>query len=375
MLTVLIVDDDALFRRVTRRMLRGVSNLECLEASGVEDATALLRERKPTVLLTDLQLGDGAGVDLLEALPGLSLRTLPILMSGVASLRDYQTALRLGAIDVLIKPFRREDLFSALQRALDSATGFRGVVHGLLLTDLLQMFHLARRSLVLEVRGPLFRGEVVFRHGEIVHAAVAEQQGLEALQTLLTLPSGTIHTHPIQVTPQTIDGSFQGVLMDAFREVDEAHRDAPRMISTLPPSELITVPAGAEVVDAPPSLSAPGAAHDGLRAFLRQLDPQLGAALLEDGALRVLLEEGNLEQGAWGPLGRLSSEAMARCGLHWDLLEWISSNVGLAIVRGGNLGGDLLLAQRFSGRLDDRRFRWSARRVERFLHEVESSKG
>lgn len=357
MFSVLIVDDDPLFRRLTRRMLRDAAHIECLEASGVVEATALLRQHKPTVLLTDLQLQDGVGVDLLEALPRLSLETLPILMSGVASLRDYQSALRLGAVDVLTKPFTRDELLVALQRALDSATGFRGVVHGLLLADLLQMLHLASRSLVLEVRGPLYRGEIVFHDGQIIHAEVGSFRGIEALQRLFSLQAGTIHTHPFRPTARTIDAPFQEALMDAFREVDEAQREPPTRLSSAPPP-----------TSAAPSLRD---GNDEILAFLRALDPELGGAWL-DTSPADLLVPGSVPPSRWEPLARAVQALVAPVSLGWHQLLWTSEGRGLALLRPPHQDRILLLAQNFSGKLDDRRFRWNISRMERFLRNQSS---
>lgn len=362
MLKILVVDDDALFRRLILRMLRGVSNVECIEASGVLEASALLKQHRPTILLTDLQMADGGGVDLLETLPGLSANTLPILMSGVASLRDYQSALRLGAVDVLTKPFTKDELFAVLQRALDSGTGFRGMVHGLLLTDLLQMLHLASRSLVLEVRSPLALGEVVFEKGQLIHAQVGSRQGLEALQELVSLRAGTIHTHPFRETQQTITGSFQEVLMDAFREVDESQRDVPTKLSTLPPWSGET-------------LSVSSNPFEGLCTFLRELDPEMGLALLDQGVPQVL-EQGSLPPELWERLGQTAATALARSQISWTQIQWFVGSFGTALLHSASRPEVLLIAQKFGGRLDDRRFRWNISRIERFLREEQAaSKG
>lgn len=347
--SILVVDDDPLFRGLIARMLGGLANVSHLEASGVAEASALLRQHRPTILLTDLQMADGDGVDLLEALPNLSPGTMPLLMSGVASLRDYQSALRLGAVDVLTKPFTKDELLLALRRAVDSSSGFRGLVHGLLLTDLLQMLHLAGRSVILEVRGPHSQGELAFQGGELIHAQVGPRQGLDALQELVALQAGTIHTHPFREAPRTIEGSFQEVLMDAFREVDEAQREALAPLSS-PGGE---APAAAEI-------------HTGLRVFLRELDPGMGLGRRVGDSFEVL-EHGGLPPERWERLAALAAVVLQQAQLHWTQIQWTIGTFGAALVRGGP--DVFLVAQKFGGKLDDRRFRWNIARIERFCGE------
>jgi CheY-like chemotaxis protein len=356
--SILLVDDDSLFRRLVIRMLRGIQNLSCIEASSVAEATALLQKHKPTILLTDLQLGDGAGVELLETLSTLSWKTLPILMSGVASPRDYQSALRLGVVDVLIKPFTREELLLALQRALDSVTGFRGVVHGLLLTDLLQMFHLASRSLVLEIRGPSSSGGVAFLKGELVHAWMGEQQGLPALQALVSLPSGTIHSYPARTTPRTIEGTFQEVLIDAFRVMDEARRDAPqKRLSSMPPSGDLEI--------------SPASRLLGLESFLAELDPNLGFGTLDAsaGGHVAVHDAGGLPPSEWDRISARVHRLISSARLSWYQVQWFSGSLGVALLKTPIVGHFVILVQLFSSKLDDRRFRWNVSRTEKFIRE------
>ncbi|MCU0659904.1 MAG: response regulator, partial [Polyangiaceae bacterium] len=213
MRTVLVVDDDPLFRRLVVKSLQPGEQITVLEAGGVELAKRVLEQRAAErrdvdVLVTDLQMKDGSGLDLIELLPELSPGTIPILMSGVASPRDYQSALRLGAVDLLIKPFSKEALGQALQRATESATGFRGSFHGLSLVDLLQMIHMARRSLVLEIGGSKHRGILVFEGGELIHAATGGQVGMEALRRFLSAKTGTLTMTPFRKTLRTLSGDL-----------------------------------------------------------------------------------------------------------------------------------------------------------------------
>jgi CheY-like chemotaxis protein len=354
MVNLLVVEDDAIFRLLIGTILRGHDNLHLIEAHSVAEATTALKKGRVDVLLTDLRLEDGDGLDLIGALPGLSPVTLPILMSSVATARDHQSAMRLGAVEVLTKPFTKDELLRALQRAVDSATGFRGSVHGLSLTDLLQMFSLARRSLVLEIRGARSQGAVVFHEGELIHAHAGPRTGVDALRALLAMQAGTMHTLPYQATERTIEGPFQEVLMDAFREMDEQNSEPP-------PS--------APRLSLKPSLPPPSTYSLALQTYVSQLDPELGVAILHRDRIESLTQ-GRLSPEQWQRLGELGRRLRDRAGPgpSWSQVQWVINDVGVTLLRSVS-GLLVLLGQQFIDRLDDRRFRWNVARVDRFLRE------
>lgn len=219
---VLIVDDDEALRETLAR----AATRWGFEAS-VADSTAaaldVLRNRQVDVLVTDLRMDGPDGIDLIRSAVDTSPKTQTVLMSAYATAREQQLATGYGAVRVLCKPFTPEDLQKAIREALDSRKGYRGMVHGLSLIDMLQMFHLSRRTMSLVIGGER-PGEVHFVDGNLVHATCGELTGLDAFKALLSGESGSIATSsPIDV-PTTITCSFDALLMDALRELDEEQR-------------------------------------------------------------------------------------------------------------------------------------------------------
>jgi len=98
----LVVDDDADLREA----LIGIARLEGFEAEGagsLAEARERLARRTPDLVLTDLLLPDGSGIDLLgDANEGP--RPDVILITGNASLESAVAALRHGVLDYLVKP-------------------------------------------------------------------------------------------------------------------------------------------------------------------------------------------------------------------------------------------------------------------------------
>jgi CheY-like chemotaxis protein len=66
--TILLVEDDATNRKLVRVVLGDKSRYRILEAVSVGEALARLGEVKPDLVLLDIRLGDGSGLDVIKAL-------------------------------------------------------------------------------------------------------------------------------------------------------------------------------------------------------------------------------------------------------------------------------------------------------------------
>lgn len=223
MTSVLIVDDDQQLRAAVVRDLvhRG---FDVSSVSSVHDAIEKLTSKSVDVVLTDLRMDDRDGLDLILALSSIAPRTRSILMSAFATARDHQKAMELGAVQVLCKPFTSNELLKAIQQAVECERGFHGSVHGLSLVDILQMFHYSRRSVSVTVGGST-RAEIHIKKGEIVHALHGDDVGELALQRILAMPSGSVQTNVYSCSDASIQRTFQSLLLDVLRELDEENKD------------------------------------------------------------------------------------------------------------------------------------------------------
>ena len=96
-----------------------------------------------------------------------------------------------------------------------------GVGEQISLTDLLQLFHYCRKSVLLQVSGPL-TGRVEMFDGELYHAQCAEKEGEEALAVLLAQKLVRVRTRGIErVAKQTIRRGFSAVVLSIFQRYDE----------------------------------------------------------------------------------------------------------------------------------------------------------
>ena len=246
--SILIVDDDTTLRDALAREARGWG-FEVHTESSAAGALQLLRRYTVDVLVTDLRMDGSDGIDLIRSVRSDSPHTQTLLMSAFATARDHQLATEQGTVRVLCKPFSPAELRSALREALDARSGFRGTVHGLSLLDMLQLFHMSRRSVILVVsRVP--QGFVHFDCGEVVAASLGELEGKPALQELLRSQSGTVSTQPFDpVVVRSISASFDGLLVGLLQQIDESSRPPAAISLQLHTAALPKLTAAEEVRD------------------------------------------------------------------------------------------------------------------------------
>jgi two-component system response regulator HydG len=122
--TVLVVDDDADIREICSEALRDADYTVLAAASGRE-ARDLLDAELIDIVLTDLDMPEITGLELLRHVKERSLDTGVILITGHASVSTAVEALRTGAYDYITKPFTLDDLVTRIghlaeRRALSS---------------------------------------------------------------------------------------------------------------------------------------------------------------------------------------------------------------------------------------------------------------
>jgi PAS domain S-box-containing protein len=120
--TVLVVEDDAAVRRLVRDDLER-ADMQVTEAGSVGRAEEALRASAFDVVILDLGLPDGSGLDILQRLREDRGSTHVILLSGASTQSDRILGLEAGADDYVVKPFFARELTArvrAVRRRRDS---------------------------------------------------------------------------------------------------------------------------------------------------------------------------------------------------------------------------------------------------------------
>ena len=111
---VLIVDDDQGSRELLTEVLTADGYLVSAVADGTAARDELARDGDYKIVIADLRMPNGTGLDLLKHLKGRSHGQNLILMSSFMSAREKEHALELGARALLEKPFRLSELLEVV---------------------------------------------------------------------------------------------------------------------------------------------------------------------------------------------------------------------------------------------------------------------
>lgn len=112
--TVLVVDDEPSVLDLLTVQLRG--EFEVLTAATADDARRTLSDRPADIVLTDLQLSDANGIQLLDWVQHNAPKAARVLITGTARMEDAAEAINCSRVHRLVlKPWRAEDLLANLR--------------------------------------------------------------------------------------------------------------------------------------------------------------------------------------------------------------------------------------------------------------------
>ncbi len=115
---VFVIDDDASMREALRGLFRSVG----LQVEVFGSAPEFLQSKLPDVtscLLLDIRLPRLSGLDFQAELIKAGIQIPIIFMTGHGDIPMSVKAMKAGAVDFLIKPFRDQDMLDAVARAIE----------------------------------------------------------------------------------------------------------------------------------------------------------------------------------------------------------------------------------------------------------------
>src|SRR3954462_9017567 len=190
-----VADDEAHLRRVLVRLMQG-EGFVCHEAPNGRVALELLEQVKPTLLLSDLHMPELDGMGLLREARDRHPDTAIIMITAVADVATAVSALAVGAMDYLTKPFHLDEVRARVRQALE------------------------KRRLILENRG----------YQQSLEARVAEQAhrlealflaSIQSLADALEVKDTYTHGHSLRVSRYSVAiPRMIGMSDAALREIE-----------------------------------------------------------------------------------------------------------------------------------------------------------
>lgn len=114
-LAVYIVEDDPMVLEVNKGFLQKMSGFKLIgESMEGKPAIEQIRELQPDLILLDMYLPDMTGMELLKLIRTEDVQSDVIMITAARDALTIREALRFGAVDYLVKPFRFERFKEAL---------------------------------------------------------------------------------------------------------------------------------------------------------------------------------------------------------------------------------------------------------------------
>jgi DNA-binding response OmpR family regulator len=216
---VLIVDDDILVRTVHIAAIARIPGVSVVAVGTVSEARSVLGHATPDVLLLDLNLPDGNGLDVIDDLAqrGLSLRVVVIS----AHIDAYRAQLLPNAaLTLLPKPAPASEL-----RRLVQARAKETLPPPFTLIDYIQLACMGQHSVELVGEGPAASASVVVRDGQLWAARDSEGGGVAALERLAGAAQPGLRVRGVDPSAdisRNIEERWDHVLLELMRLRDEA---------------------------------------------------------------------------------------------------------------------------------------------------------
>ncbi|WP_299780947.1 sigma-54 dependent transcriptional regulator [uncultured Formosa sp.] len=114
---ILLVDDDIHILELLQRHLQALQ-YHTFKALSVKEAVTILKDTKIDVLITDLNMPEIDGFELLKFTSEHYPKTGKLVITGFPSIQDSLTVIKSGVVEYLTKPFTKNELINALNKTL-----------------------------------------------------------------------------------------------------------------------------------------------------------------------------------------------------------------------------------------------------------------
>ena len=115
---ILAVDDELDMLSLIKMIIEGYSNHQVTITNNPLEVADLLTKEQFDLIITDLKMPGMDGMELLELAKKYDKDVLVLMVTAFGSLESAEEAVRGGAFDYISKPFRKEQLLLAIDKAM-----------------------------------------------------------------------------------------------------------------------------------------------------------------------------------------------------------------------------------------------------------------
>ena len=116
---LLVIDDEPNMLRLLKTILMDKTGYTVITTNNPLEVESLLQQKSFDLVITDLKMPLVDGIDLIDIIKKVSVQLPIIIITAYGTSEKAEEALRKGAYDFILKPFRKEAILIAIQRALE----------------------------------------------------------------------------------------------------------------------------------------------------------------------------------------------------------------------------------------------------------------
>ena len=121
MYKILIVDDEKMIRLGMKKVLpwESLGIIEVYDAASGKEALGIIREKKPEIMISDIQMTEMTGLELIEAARKIVPELRVIVLTGYDNFEYARQSLRLQVQDFFLKPIEEDELARAVGKQVN----------------------------------------------------------------------------------------------------------------------------------------------------------------------------------------------------------------------------------------------------------------
>ena len=218
--TVLIVDDEKTFLILAENFLKVYADqINVLVASNGRQALHILETRKVDLLVTDINMPEMDGIELLLNLSRKNLDIHVFVITGFATKKNLERLNEVGQFYYLAKPFNMERFGKKILSVLQEKS--EAYVSQFKLSNLLQLIHMEEKTCTLQVKSNSKTGYLYLRDGKLINAKSNGTEGLEAAKIIISWKNVETEFQGTCQAERKIHTSLMSILLEATRFADE----------------------------------------------------------------------------------------------------------------------------------------------------------
>ena len=218
--SILIVDDDPTTVRLLERSLKDIEDLDIYTAEDGKEAIKLLNKKNIDLLISDIQMPQINGLQLLSYV-NKNIQGLPvIILTGNSPVNLEDKIKSIGSYQYYEKPLDLNVFKECVLKELRSSNTSQ--IHGINLSSFLQLIDIEGKICTLTVRSHGNTGYLYFLNGELIAAETESLRGEEAALEIINWDNSVIEIAEIcRRNKREIEKPLMQILMESARIKDE----------------------------------------------------------------------------------------------------------------------------------------------------------